>query len=103
MATPDEKWPAASFEEKYSMMTGHMSVADQKRSAENVIHLCQCNKCPTNSQTGEINAVFCTFGKAPGIHEQKGCLCSSCSITKTMSLRWQYYCTHGSALELSDL
>ncbi len=103
MATPDEKWPTASFEEKYSMMMGSMSEADQKRSAQNVIHLCQCNRCPTNTETGEINAVYCTFGKSEGINEQKECLCAGCSITKTMSMRWNYYCTQGSAVELSNL
>ncbi len=84
------------------MMAG-MSEADIKRSAEQVIHLCQCNKCSTNTETGEVNAVFCTFGKSEMINDQKGCLCSTCAITKTMSLRWDYYCTRGSALELSDL
>jgi len=103
MATPDEKWPTASFEEKYSMMMGRMSEADQKRAAQNVIHLCQCNRCPTNTETGEINAVYCTFGKSEGIQERKECLCSECSITKTMSMRWNYYCNQGSAVELSNL
>jgi len=103
MATPDEKWATASFEEKYSMMMGSMSEADQKRSAQNVIHLCRCNKCQTNTETGEINAVYCTLGKSEGISEQRGCLCSECSITKTMSMRWKYYCTQGSAVGLSNL
>lgn len=103
MASPDEKFPTANFEEKYQMMMGSMSEADQKRAAENVIHLCQCSKCPTNTETGEINAVYCTFGKSEAIQEQKGCLCSECSITKTMSLRWEYYCIQGSAVDLSKI
>ena len=82
---------------------GGMSEADQKRAAENVIHLYQCSKCPTNCATGEINAVFCTFGKNQEIIEQKGCFCSECSTTKTMSMRWDYFCTQGSAVELSDI
>ncbi|MBY8997301.1 MAG: DUF2769 domain-containing protein [Candidatus Thorarchaeota archaeon] len=84
-------------------MMGSMSDEEQRRAAANVIHLCQCSKCPTNTETGEINAVYCTFGKSEAIHEEKGCLCSVCAITKTMSLRWEYYCTQGSAKELSDL
>ncbi|MFQ5834192.1 MAG: DUF2769 domain-containing protein, partial [Candidatus Thorarchaeota archaeon] len=91
------------FEEKYGAMMAGMSEAEQKRSAEQVLHLCQCDRCPTSTGAGETNAVLCTLGKSGVIQEQKGCLCSECSITKTMSLRWNYYCTQGSALELSNL
>lgn len=98
-----ETWATDSFEAKYKAMMGQMSDADIKRSAEQVIHLCQCSNCPTNCETGEINAVYCTFGISDMNKEQKGCLCSDCSITKTMSLRWDYYCTRGSAVDLSDL
>ena len=103
MSDPIEKWPTSSFEEKYEMLMGSMSEADQKRAAENVIHLCQCSKCPNNTETGDINAVYCTFGKSEAINEHKGCICSECSITKTMSMRWDYYCAKGSTVELSDL
>ena len=103
MATPDEEWPKAPFEAKYEMMIGHMSKAEQKQAAQNTVHLCLCNKCPTNTNTRDINRVYCTFGKTDSTQEQKGCLCSDCSITKTMSMRWEYYCMRGSAVELSDL
>jgi hypothetical protein len=98
-----ETWKTSSFEEKYETMMGGMSEADQKKSAEQVLHLCQCSKCPTNTEVGEFNAIYCTLGKSEMIHQQKGCLCSKCSITKTMSLRWNYYCIQGSAVELSDM
>ncbi|MHA1136096.1 MAG: DUF2769 domain-containing protein [Candidatus Thorarchaeota archaeon] len=103
MSDPIETWSEDSFEQKYTMMMGGMSEADQKKAAVNVIHLCKCSTCPTNCATGEINAVFCTFGNSKEIVEQKGCFCSECAITKTMSLRWEYFCTQGSAVELSDL
>jgi hypothetical protein len=103
MTTPDEKWPTASFEEKYQMMIGSMSEAAQKQAAQNTIHLCLCNKCPTNTDTGEINRVYCTFGKSNATQNQKGCRCSECPITKTMSMRWEYYCMQGSAVDLSNL
>ena len=103
MVSPDERFLTASFEEKYEMMLGSMSEVEQKRAAQNVIHLCQCSKCSTIAETGEINAVYCTFGKSEAINEHKGCLCSECSITKTMSMRWDYYCAKGSTVELSDL
>jgi hypothetical protein len=98
-----ETWATDSFEAKYKAMMAGMSEADIKRSAEQVLHLCQCGSCPTNSETGEINAVYCSLGKSKAIAEQKGCQCSKCAITKTMSLRWDHYCIKGSALELSDL
>jgi len=98
-----ETWGTDSFEAKYKALMGGMSEADIKRSAEQVLHLCLCNKCPTNTETGDVNAVFCTFGKSEMIKEQKGCLCKDCSITKTMSLRWDSYCIRGSAVQLSDL
>ncbi|TFG29639.1 DUF2769 domain-containing protein [Candidatus Thorarchaeota archaeon] len=98
-----ETWATDSFEAKYSAMMGKMSEADIKRSANHVLHLCQCSKCPTFIENGESDLVFCTLGKSSVIHEQKGCLCSTCAISKTMSLRWDYYCTRGSAVELSDL
>ena len=103
MANPDEKWPTASFEEKYGMLMGKMSAADQKTSAEQLLYMCQCSKCPTSTEARETNAVFCTTGKSELSQKQKGCLCSECGVTRTMSLRWEYYCTQGSAVELSDL
>ncbi|MHA1654198.1 MAG: DUF2769 domain-containing protein [Candidatus Thorarchaeota archaeon] len=98
-----ENWGDATFEEKYRSLMGGMTPEAQKRSAENVVHLCQCSKCPTRAACGEEDLVFCILGKMSHPAEQKGCLCSSCSLTKTMSLRWDYYCLRGSALELSDL
>lgn len=98
-----QNWQDASFEEKYESMMGRMSEADIKKSAEQVLHLCQCGKCPTCVDSGETDLVFCTLGKSETIHEKKGCLCSTCPITKTMSLRWEYYCVQGSAVELSNL
>ncbi|MFX1510633.1 MAG: DUF2769 domain-containing protein [Promethearchaeota archaeon] len=103
MATPDEKWPTASFEEKYQMMMSSMSEAVQKQAAQNAIHLCLCNQCPTNIDSGEINRVYCTLGKSNSIQDQKGCLCFECPLTKTMSMRWSYYCMQGSAVDLSEL
>lgn len=98
-----ENWRDATFERKYESMMGGMSEADIKKSAEQVLHLCQCSKCPSYLGSGETDQVFCTLGRTSRIHDKKGCLCSKCSVTKTMSLRWEYYCQEGSAVELSDL
>jgi hypothetical protein len=98
-----ETWAKDSFEAKYRAMMAGMSESDIKRSAEQVLYLCQCHKCPTNEKTGEMNAVYCSLGKSLIVTEQRGCQCLNCAITKTMSLRWDYYCIRGSAAELSDL
>lgn len=103
MASNDERFPTATFEEKFKMLAV-MTDTDRANAAENVLHICKdyCGKCPSNPGTGEPALVFCTFGKSTVKHEQKGCLCGQCPITKTMSLRWDYYCTQGKAVELSE-
>ncbi|MHA1772448.1 MAG: DUF2769 domain-containing protein [Candidatus Thorarchaeota archaeon] len=98
-----ENWSSATFEQKYKSLMGGMTPEQQKKNVENVVHLCQCSKCPTREACGEEDLVFCIIGKLSHPVEQNGCLCSSCSLTKTMSLRWDYYCIRGSAIELSDL
>jgi hypothetical protein len=103
MADIEGRWATASFEEKYKAMMASMTEADQKRSAEQVAYTCKCRTCPTYIESEEPNLAFCYQGKSTIIQEQKGCLCSTCPITKTMSLRWENYCKQGSALELSDL
>ena len=103
MTTPDEKWLTAIYEEKMEMMS-QMSEADQARAAENVPHICKdyCGKCPSYQGTGETKLVFCALGKSSVIKEEKGCLCGQCPISKTMCLRWEYYCTRGKAMERSE-
>jgi hypothetical protein len=103
MSDIEERWATASFEEKYKVMMASMTEADQNRSAEQVAYICKCRTCPTYTESGETHLAFCNQGKSAAIREQKGCLCSTCPMTKTMSLRWDYYCTRGSALDLSDL
>lgn len=103
MASDDERFPTATFEEKFKMLAV-MSDADRERASENVLYICKdyCGKCPTNHGTGETTLAFCALGKSTAIQEQKGCLCGQCPITKTMTLRWDYYCTQGKAIELSE-
>lgn len=72
MVSNDEKFPKASFEEKFKMLTV-MFDADRERAAENVIHLCKeyCGKCPTNQGTGETLIAFCSLGKSIIIRKYK--------------------------------
>ena len=100
----EENYKTATFEEKMKMIYGKMSAKQQKNSREQVIYMCReyCGNCPTYKGTGEESLAFCMVGKSPVITEKKGCLCGQCPITRTMSLRWQYYCTEGTATELSQ-
>ncbi|MFX0169780.1 MAG: DUF2769 domain-containing protein [Candidatus Hodarchaeota archaeon] len=103
MSDIEERWKTATFEEKYKAMMTSMSEAEQKRGVEQVNYMCLCNRCPTYIRSRETTVGFCSTKKSESIQTQKGCLCSTCPVTKTMSLRWEYYCTQGSALDLSDL
>jgi hypothetical protein len=100
----EENFKTATYEEKMKMFRGKMSEKQQKDSRENVIYICReyCGKCPSYEGTGEESRAFCMVGKSSVITEKKTCLCGQCPITKTMSLRWGYYCTDGTALELSQ-
>jgi hypothetical protein len=98
-----ENWSKATFEEKYKAMMAGMSEAQQKKSAEQVLYMCQCRKCMTNTETGDINAVHCALGRSASIRKRSGCLCSSCPMTKTLSMRWSYYCIEGSAVGHSNV
>ncbi|MFX1563512.1 MAG: DUF2769 domain-containing protein, partial [Promethearchaeota archaeon] len=95
MADPIEKWSTASFEEKYEMM-GNLSEKDRRRSLKQLIDFCQCSKCPSYSGSGETDLALCALGKSELIRDQKDCLCCTCAVSKTMSLRWDYYCIRGS-------
>ncbi len=103
MTNPEEDFATSTFEEKMKMLA-YMSEADQQKSAANVIGFCEdyCGKCPSYEGTGETKLGFCTLGKSSVIHEQKGCLCAQCPISRTMSLRWNHYCSQGKAIELSE-
>ena len=100
----EENFKTATFEEKLEMFYGKMTEKQAKDSIEQVIYMCKdyCEKCPSHMGTGDESLAFCMVGNSSVITEKKGCLCSQCPITKTMSLRWVYYCTNGNAIELSQ-
>lgn len=100
----DEIFKAATFEEKMKMLDSSMSEKQRRDSREQTIYICKdfCGKCPSYEGTGEESLAFCMEGKSSVITEKKACLCGGCPISRTMSLRWGYYCTDGSALELSQ-
>jgi len=100
----EENFKTATFEEKMEMVYGRMSEKQRRNSREQVIYICRdyCGKCPSYEGTGEESLAFCMVGKSSVITEKKACLCGQCPITRTMSLRWEYYCTDGNALELSQ-
>ncbi|MBA7514097.1 hypothetical protein ES705_06121 [subsurface metagenome] len=94
----------ATFEEKLEMFYGKMTEKQWKDSIDQVIYICRdyCGKSPSHEGTGEKALAFCMVGESSVITEKKGCLCGKCPITKTMSLRWGYYCTDCNAIGLSQ-
>ncbi|MFB0563591.1 MAG: DUF2769 domain-containing protein [Candidatus Lokiarchaeia archaeon] len=100
----EENYKTATFEEKMKMIYSKMSEKQKMDSREQVIYMCRdyCGKCPSYEGTREESLAFCMEGKSSVITEKKACLCGECPISRTMSLRWEHYCTDGSALELSQ-
>ncbi|MHA1123199.1 MAG: DUF2769 domain-containing protein [Candidatus Heimdallarchaeota archaeon] len=98
----DESFKDLPFEEKIKIMEG-MSERQLQENLEQVKYMCKdfCGKCPSYQGTGETDFAFCSIGKSSRIKENNGCLCKQCPISKMMSLRWEIYCTEGSALELA--
>lgn len=103
LANLDDDFKNLPFEEKMKMMDMMMTEKQKNDGLENTKFICKdyCGKCPSYQGSGEEDLAFCMIGKSRKINEEKECLCEQCPITKTMSLRWNYYCTKGSALELS--
>jgi hypothetical protein len=100
----EEDFKTGSFETRYQLLTGgNWTPKAVKQSAEQLAYMCLCGKCQSYTGTGEDQLVFCTIGKSERIQQQKSCLCKQCGVTKTMNMRWAYYCTNGSAFQLSDL
>jgi hypothetical protein len=68
MASDDERFLTATYEEKVKMMAV-MSDTDREAAAENVLHICEgyCGKCPTYQGTGEVWLAFCALGKSTKI------------------------------------
>jgi hypothetical protein len=100
----EEYYKANSFEEKMNtLMKGEWKPEQIQKSAEQVAYMCKCGQCPSYTETGETETVFCTIGKSDKIKEKQGCLCEQCPLTNMLKLRWKYYCMEGSAYELSDL
>jgi len=92
-----------SFEDKMKAMKD-LSDEEMAKRIEEVKAICAsfCGECPSYTGTGETELGFCITDKSKAITEEKGCLCTSCPITSQMSLRWKYFCTLGSAGELSE-
>jgi hypothetical protein len=90
-----------TFEEVMEKMAG-MSPEEMQAKIKESAEICKdyCGNCPSYEDTGETALVFCATGKSDKIKEEKGCLCPGCPIqTDLMGLRWDYYCTKGSARE----
>ncbi len=93
-----------SFEEKMEMMK-NISSEEMMKKFEEMKEICKnyCGECPSYTGTGETELVFCSTGSSAIIKVEKGCLCPNCPVTRMMSLRWEFYCTRGSAKEQAGM
>lgn len=71
-----------------------------KADDEAVYNLCLCPTCPSWEECGEKGG-FCleSTGKSNCIMEERGCICSSCTVTKLKKWTHNYYCLRGSEKE----
>lgn len=65
--------------------------------------LCICRMCPSFFDCGELLA-YCLpeAGKSKCITVERGCLCHGCPVQEKMHYEYVYYCTRGSADELTE-
>lgn len=58
-----------------------------KNMPENIVNLME-----GLDKTERFESMFCAFERSGCIHEDKGCLCSDCSIHKKYGLKKEDYC-----------
>jgi hypothetical protein len=90
----EEAAPAAEPEPEAPAMT-------EEEKKEYIMSNCICKKCPSYVECDE-DIGYCLVGKSKCIKEKKGCICPECPVTKKMDLKWGYYCTDGSAMEMME-
>jgi len=76
-------------------------IEDFKKKLPMVQEMCICKGCPSYVKD-ETVVGFChpLVGKSKKITEEKGCICASCPVYKKMKMKFGYYCTRGSEMEL---
>jgi hypothetical protein len=91
-----------TFEQNMEAMSKMTPVQMQAKIKE-LDKICVCGKCPTYIGTGEKKLTFCAIGKSTMIKKDKGCLCPTCPVQKSLALRWDRYCLKGSGKEQSGM
>ena len=94
--------PQKTFEQNMEEMS-KMTPAQMQDKIKELSKICICVNCPTYIGTGENKLTFCAIGKSTIIKNYKGCLCPTCPVQKTLSLRWDRYCLKGSGKEQSGM
>ncbi len=96
------KEPQKTFEQNMEAMS-KMTQAQMQAKIKEFDMICVCGKCPTYIGTGEKKLTFCAIGKSTIIKKDKGCLCPTCPVQKSLALRWDRYCLKGSGMEQSGM
>ncbi|HXY88229.1 MAG TPA: DUF2769 domain-containing protein [Candidatus Acidoferrales bacterium] len=58
---------------------------------------CICGSCPTFTQNGLSDGLFCARGKSVKVPEMKGCICANCPVWAEYGLSKGYFCIHGAS------
>ena len=87
-----------TFEQNMELMS-KMSPAQVQAQIKELDKICICVKCPTYIGTGERKLTFCAIEKSTIIKKDKGCLCPTCPVQKSLALRWDRYCLKSSGKE----
>lgn len=76
-------------------------IEDFKKKLPMVQKMCVCKGCQSYVKD-ETVVGFChpLVGKSKKITQEKGCICGSCPVYKQMKMKFGYYCTRGTEMEL---
>jgi len=58
---------------------------------------CICGSCPTFTQNGLSEGLFCARGESYKVPEMKGCICAGCPVWAEYDLSKGYFCIHGAS------
>jgi hypothetical protein len=75
-----------------------MAPEELKKQIESLKGMCNCPGCPSYNSCAKNakESLYCAMGKSfMCISEEKGCICPTCPVAKTMGLKNKFFCTRG--------
>jgi hypothetical protein len=75
-----------------------MAPEEMKKQIESLKAMCTCPGCPSYNTCAKNakESLFCAMGKSfMCISEEKGCICPTCPVAKTLGLKNKFFCNRG--------